>query len=214
MCTENCNACSQYWIQIGSNSLWQCPTAHYTINTSKVEWIGLLSFASSEILTWTLTNLGFPSGSAGKESASNVGDLDLIAGLGRSPGEGNIYPLQNYGLENSMDYTVTKSQTWLSLFLGASMVAQMVKSLPAVQETQIQSLGWEYPVGKEMTTHSSILDWRIPMDRGAWWATVHGVAKRQTWLNHFTFIFFSQLSTTLTICRENTSKQETEKMLS
>ena len=128
MCTENCNACSQYWIQIGSNSLWQCPTAHYTINTSKVEWIGLLSFASSEILTWTLTNLGFPSGSAGKESASNVGDLDLIAGLGRSPGEGNIYPLQNYGLENSMDYTVTKSQTWLSLFLGASMVAQMVES--------------------------------------------------------------------------------------
>ena len=128
MCTENCNACSQYWIQIGSNSLWQCPTAHYTINTSKVEWIGLLSFASSEILTWTLSNLGFPGGSAGKESASNVGDLDLIAGLGRSPGEGNIYPLQNYGLENSMDYTVTKSQTWLSLFLGASMVAQMVES--------------------------------------------------------------------------------------
>ena len=42
---------------------------------------------------------------------------------------------------------------------------------------QVQSLGWEDPLEKEMATHSSILAWRIPMDRGAWWATVHGVAK-------------------------------------
>ena len=138
MCTENCNACSQYWTTKAPILLHDNARLHsHTTNTSKVEWIGLLSFASSQILTWTLTNLDFPGRSAGKESASNVGDLDLIAGLGRSPGEGNIYPLRNYGLENSMDYTVTKSQTWLSLFLGASMVAQMVKSLPAVQETQI-----------------------------------------------------------------------------
>ena len=56
---------------------------------------------------------GFPGGSAGKESACNVGDLDLIPG-GRSPGEGKGYPLQYSGLENSMDYTVhgvTKSWT-------------------------------------------------------------------------------------------------------
>ena len=44
----------------------------------------------------------------------------------------------------------------------ASLVAQMVKSLPAVQETQVQSLGWGDPLKKEMTTHSNILDWRIP----------------------------------------------------
>ena len=50
--------------------------------------------------------LGFPGGSAGKESTYNVGDLDLIPGLGRSPGEGNGYPLQYSILENSMDYTV------------------------------------------------------------------------------------------------------------
>ena len=50
--------------------------------------------------------LGFPCGSAGKESACNVGDLDSIPGLGRSPGEGKGYPLHNSGLENSMDYTV------------------------------------------------------------------------------------------------------------
>ena len=50
--------------------------------------------------------MGFPSGSAGKESACNVGDMDSIPGLGRSPEEGNRYPLQYSVLEKSMDYTV------------------------------------------------------------------------------------------------------------
>ena len=56
----------------------------------------------------------FPCGSAGKESAYNVGDLGSIPGLGRSPGEGKGYPLQYSGLENSMDcivHGVAKSQT-------------------------------------------------------------------------------------------------------
>ena len=63
--------------------------------------------------------MGFPCGSAGKESACNAGDLDLIPGLRRSPGEGKGYPLQYSGLENSMDYRVhgvAKSQTQLSDF--------------------------------------------------------------------------------------------------
>ena len=51
-------------------------------------------------------DLGFPCGLAGKESACNAGDLGLIPGLGRSPGEENGYPVQYSGLENSMDYTV------------------------------------------------------------------------------------------------------------
>ena len=50
--------------------------------------------------------MGFPDGSAGKESACNVGDLGSILGLGRSPGEGKGYPLQYSDLENSTDYTV------------------------------------------------------------------------------------------------------------
>ena len=50
--------------------------------------------------------LGFPGGSAGKESACNVGDLGLVPGLGRSPGEGNGYPLQYSGQENSMGCTI------------------------------------------------------------------------------------------------------------
>jgi len=41
-------------------------------------------------------------------------------------------------------------------------------------------MGWEDPLEKDMTTHSSVLAWEISMDRGAWWATVHGFAKRQT----------------------------------
>ena len=58
--------------------------------------------------------MGFPDGSGGKESACNVGDLGLIPGLGRYPGEGNSYPLQYSGLENSMDsivHGVSKSWT-------------------------------------------------------------------------------------------------------
>ena len=49
----------------------------------------------------------------------------------------------------------------------ASLVAQMVKNLPAMQETQVQSLGWEDSLEKGMATYSSILAWENPMDRGA-----------------------------------------------
>ena len=52
-----------------------------------------------------------------------------------------------------------------------------------MQETWVQSLGWEDPLEKDMTTHSNILAWRIPVDRGAWQATVHGVTKSQTQLS-------------------------------
>ena len=49
----------------------------------------------------------------------------------------------------------------------ALLVAQMVKNLPAMQETWVRSLGWEDPLERGTATHSSILAWRIPMDRGA-----------------------------------------------
>ena len=106
--------------------------------------------------------MGLSGSSAGKESICNVGDPGSIPRSGRSPGEGIGYPLQ---------------YSW------ASLVAQMVKNLPAMQETWVQSLGWEDPLEEGMATHSSILAWRIPMDRGAWCATVHGVTKSQTQLS-------------------------------
>ena len=83
---------------------------------------------------------GFSDSSVGKESACNAGDPGLIPGLGRSTGEGIGYPLQ---------------YSW------ASLVAQLVKNLPAMQETWVQSLGWEDPLEKGKATHSSILAWRI-----------------------------------------------------
>ena len=59
----------------------------------------------------------------------------------------------------------------------------MVKNLPAMQETLVRSLSWEDPLEEGMATHSSILACRISMDRGAWQAMVHGVAKSQTQLS-------------------------------
>ena len=61
-------------------------------------------------------------------------------------------------------------------------MSQRLKRLPAMWETWVLSLGWEDSLEKEMATHSSILAWRIPMDRGAWWAIVHRVTKSQTQL--------------------------------
>ena len=60
------------------------------------------------------------------------------------------------------------------LFVWASLMAQMVTNMPAMQETWVRSLVWEDPLEEGMATHSSILAWRIPMDRGAWQATVYG----------------------------------------
>ena len=62
---------------------------------------------------------------------------------------------------------------------GASLVAQMVKHPPAIQETWVRSLGWERPPEKEMSTLSSILAWRVPRTEEPW-RTVHGVSKSQT----------------------------------
>ena len=106
--------------------------------------------------------MGFPGSSAGKKFACNSGDSGSIPGSGRSPGEGTGYPLE---------------YSW------ASLVAQTVKNLLTMQETWVRSLGWEDPLEEGMATHSSILAWRIPMDRGAWQSTVHGVAKSRTRLS-------------------------------
>ena len=95
--------------------------------------------------------MGFPANFAEKESTCNAGDPGSIPGLGRSPEEGIGNPLQ---------------------YSCASLVVQMVMNLTAMRETWVRSLGWEDPLEEGMATHSSILAWRIPMDRGARQATV------------------------------------------
>ena len=85
--------------------------------------------------------MGFPGSSDCTEFACNAKDLGSIPGLGRSPGEGNHYPLQYYSLENSMErgawwataHGVTNSWTQLSSFHRAYLVAQLVKNPPAMQ---------------------------------------------------------------------------------
>ena len=63
----------------------------------------------------------------------------------------------------------------------------MVKNSPAIWKTRVRSLGWENLLEKWMDTHFSILAWRIPKGRGAWWTTVHRVTKSQTRLSDFQF---------------------------
>ena len=83
----------------------------------------------------------FPNSSVGKESACNAGDPGLIPGSGRSAGEWVGYPLQ---------------------YSRASIMAQLVKNLPAMWENWFLSLGWEDPLEKGKAIHFSILAWRIP----------------------------------------------------
>ena len=94
-------------------------------------------YVISTVFTFTLA---FPDSSVGKESSSSAGDPGLIPGLVRSFGEGKGYPLQ---------------YSW------ASLVAQLVKNPPAMQETWVRSLVWEDPLEKGKATHSNILAWRI-----------------------------------------------------
>ena len=61
-------------------------------------------------------------------------------------------------------------------------MAQLVKNLPAMQETLVRSLGWEDPLEEGMATHSSMLAWRSPTDRGAWWGEAPGVSKSRAQL--------------------------------
>ena len=78
----------------------------------------------------------------------------------------------------------------------------MVKNLPAMLETQVRTLDWEDPLEKKMATHSNILSWRTPWTRGAWWATVHGIAKELDTTEHTSTlqsIFFHS-------CQRNLSK--------
>ena len=142
--------------------------------------------------------LGFSGGWDGKESASNAGDLGSIPGSGRSSGEGNSIPLI-FLFPFYFLYLVTMYQFLMSmnLFLfctqihlhWASIVAQTVKNLPAVQETQVRSLGQEDPLEKVLASHSSILAWRIPWTEEPDRLQSMGHRVRHNWVtNTFTFL--------------------------
>ena len=91
--------------------------------------------------------------------------------------------LQSTGLQRVRHDWATELTDWLAIG-RASLVAQLVKNPPAMQETWVWSLGWKDPLEKGKATHSSILAWRIP-----WGCIIHGVPKSQTWLSNIHFHF-------------------------
>ena len=131
--------------------------------------------------------LGFPGGSAGKESTWNVGDLGSTTGLGRSPGEGKGYSFRYSGLETSMDcivYGVSKSWIWLSDFhfhmlldfhfhVGSDGKESAYNAGDEGFNPWVRS-GRSLGEGNDNPLQYSCLD--NPMDRGAWQATVCGDA--------------------------------------
>ena len=121
------------------------------------------SYASASASTWGSSSffIASPCSSVGKEPACNAGDPSSIPGSGKSPGEGRGYSLQDS---------------------CTSLVAQLVKNPPAMQETWVRSLSWKESLEKGKATHPSILAWTIPCGR-----------KSRTWLNDFHFHLTSLL---------------------
>ena len=158
------SACSQQkWKHMSTQMLVLGNSVH---NRQKVGSVQMsTSWRVDKQNLYLYNGMGFPGGSDGKESACKAGDLGSIPGWGRSPGEGNSYPLQFTCLENSMDrgagwtavHSTAKSWTkWLTLshtlwhtMKWAFQVVLVEKnSLPNAggQETQVRSLGWEDPL--------------------------------------------------------------------
>ena len=130
-----------FWV----TNLWVGWVNHYL----EIKYaIYILSFTAVEGAPNPSSILGLPFGTAGKESAWNVGDLGSISGLGRSAGEGISYPLQ---------------------YFGASLVAQLVKNMPVMCKTWVWSLSWEDLLDKRKASHWSILAWRIPWAVWSMW---------------------------------------------
>ena len=117
------------------------------------------SVRNTSIFYLLAINLCFPGSLAGKESNCDAGDSGSIPGLGRSPGARGRPPTP--------------------VFLGFPGGSDGEEST-CNREDLIQSLGWDDLLDESMATHPSILARKIPMDRGAWRATAHGVAKSQT----------------------------------
>ena len=106
-----------------------------------ISWVRKICWRKDRLATPVF--LGFLGGSAGKESTCNAGDLGSIPRLGKSLGEGNGYPLQYSGLENSMDcivHGVTKSWTWLNDFHFTSKACPEILKIPNSRSNMVHYL--------------------------------------------------------------------------
>ena len=113
-----------------------------------------------------------------KMASSFLKGLELCSGSQGTP-PNSLIPLQG-GVQKSTSFPLS-TLFFLTEAIGFSGGTSGKKSAGQCRrQTRVQSVGWEDALEEGMATHSSVLAWRIPMDRGAWWATVHRVTKRQT----------------------------------
>ena len=165
------------------------------------EPVGLPSMGSHRVRhNWSDLAAG---GSVVKNPPANSGNPSLIPGSGRSPGEGNGFlPGKSHGERSMVGYgswshkrvgrdLATKTARHPSM---RAFLVSLVRNPPAMQQTQARSLGREDHLEEEMATHPSILPGKIPWTRGAWQATVHGVAKSLTQLSMHTCILIQLLN--------------------
>ena len=150
-------------------------------------WAAVYGVAQSQTRLKWLSSSSMSISSAGEESTCNTGDKGLIPGSGSSPGEGIGYLFQ-YSQVSLVIQTVKNLHLHAS---WAFLMAQMVKNLPEMPQTWAWSLGSIPGLGRSLEGgHGNPLQYSCPenpMDRGAWWATVHGVTKSRTQPSDFHF---------------------------
>ena len=146
--------------------------------------------------------MGFPHSSVSKESACNAGDPGLIPGLGRSPGEGNGNPLQYSCLENPMDRGAWRATVYELARVGHNLATRLLLLHSGGSDSRESTCnagdpcsisGSERSLGEGNGNSLQYSCLENPMDRGAWWATVHGIAESDmTERRHFHLHFFSR----------------------
>ena len=140
-----CPPCSSLVVQLVKRVHLQCRLAQFD------PWVGKISWRRDRLPTPVF--LGFPGGSASKESACNAGNLGLIPGLGRFPQEGNGYPFQYSGMENCID-----GEAWQATVHGVTKSWTQQRATFTFTFTPCSAGTAE----KAMATHSSTLAWKIP----------------------------------------------------
>ena len=149
------------------------------------------------LINSTYSFISFPGGSDSKESTCNEGVSEVAQSCPTlcDPMDCSLPGFSVRGIFQTrvlewVAISFSRGSSWPRDWIQVSRIARRHFTLWATREAQtalwetwVQSLGWEDPLEEGMETHSSILAWRIPMDRGAWWATVHGVARSWTQLS-------------------------------
>ena len=160
-------------------------------------WVVSKMIYNRHLINSTYSFISFPGGSDSEESTCNVGvsevaqsRLTLCDSMDCSLPGFSVRGIFQARVLEWVAISFSRGSSWPRDWTQVSHIARRCLTLwvtreaqPAMQDTWVRSVGWEDPLEEGMETHSSILAWRIPMDRGAWWATVHGVTRSWTQLS-------------------------------